>query len=526
MSQTILSDASSQDFDTRPNAGVSQQQQTPNNTNNSSSNNNGDVQQQLQFLRSKKRAENYSRKDKERLIKLVTARLDVIENKVSNTGANLQKAQCWVEIATEYNQGITNTDNWRDDRQLKDLWKRMKFTARSDLIRYARQKDGHRSSSAAARNEDGSNGVPTPSSHGEILDDFTLILLRLVPAHFQMDTDMKVLQAIDELLALSPAEVEEQKVLSRTRRQERRLQMTGHYSNQDDDEDDDDDAVVFLEMNNRLENSPDDNDPVVILGSSNVSLQQQCSNNNNNSINSNTTSTGANQLISTKSDRLDSNNVSQNTASFYTDTTVLTPRSVTSPVMTGGMSSRTQGIDIHTIESDQLQRQQQQPSSQSHMSNLNSSISIQLHQQNPPILQEEPMFTFKSENDAIVDDTARQNWYIEQIGSRNQFDEAAANEVVSDKDYQYRRKRKAPFYRSLLEDDQSEEIRQQLLEMARKQNEKELQLLDVQTQCEKQRLVREKMETENAVLKQRLLLQMLQSQINKGQSVPSLSLLL
>ncbi|CAE1323583.1 unnamed protein product [Acanthosepion pharaonis] len=490
---------SSQEFDSRQKNGASQS--APN----------GDLQQQ--FLRSKKRADNYSRKDKERLIKLVTSRLDVLENKVSNTCVNLQKAQCWVEIANEYNKGTASSDYWRDDRQLKDLWKRMKFTARSDLIRYARQKERKDS---AKNNDDG--GGPASSLAHEILDDFTLILLRLVPAHFQMDTDGKVLQVIDELLALSPAEVEEQKVLSRNRRQQRRQQMTGHYGNQDDDDDDDDDdAVVLIEVNNRLDNSPD-NDPVVILESCLPPPPPQCSNNPNT-----TSATGT--PVTNSNERLDNNSQETN---FYTEA-VVTPQLSTS--VAGNISHRTQVIDVHTgVENGQLQRQHQ--TSQPLLPPLTSASTTSLQQQpqieQQQILHEEPIFTFKSEEDTVINDASRQNWYIEQIASRNQFDDVVndTTSAIPEKDYQYRRKRKNPFYRTLLEDDQNEEMRQQLIEMARKENEKEMQLLDIQTQCEKQRLVREKMETENAVLKQRLLLQLLQSQINKDQGLPSISLLL
>ena len=395
MAQAVLSD-SFQEFD-------SWQKNGPPAT----SNGVGDPQQQ--FLRSKKRADNYSRRDKERLIKLVTSRLDILENKVSNTCVNLQKAQCWVEIANEYNQGITISDNWRDDRQLKDLWKRMKFTARSDLIRHARQKERKTSTRNNNSNADDDSTRGSSSSPAQdILDDFTVILLRLVPAHFQVDTDGKVLQVIDELLALSPAEVEQQKVLSRNRRQERRQQMTGFYGNQDDDDDDDDNAVVLLEVNNKIDHSPDDKS-VVILDS--CLLPPQGPNNHN------TTSTSSTQLV-TGSERLNSNTQEK---TFYTET-VIHPQSTTT--VAEAISHRPQQVidDCTSIENNsQLQRQLQtssqslQPPLTSSTNSLQQSTLPSLQQQQQTVVHEEPMFTCKSENDtSLISDTSRQNWYIEQ----------------------------------------------------------------------------------------------------------------
>ncbi|CAI9728321.1 Hypothetical predicted protein [Octopus vulgaris] len=146
--------------------------------------NSGDVTMSA-ATRFKKRCENYSRKDKEKLLELVTKRVDILESKVSNSNMNLQKAMCWVDIAKEFNEGSSEI---RDDRQLKELWKRMKYNSRMDLLRFMEKR----------------NNLRPGDKPLDSLDEFTLILVRLIPDYFQMDSDPKVRLQCRELLLIDP----------------------------------------------------------------------------------------------------------------------------------------------------------------------------------------------------------------------------------------------------------------------------------------------------------------------------------
>ncbi|GAB1603401.1 probable WRKY transcription factor protein 1 [Argonauta hians] len=348
--------------------------------------------------RFKRRCENYSRKDKEKLLELVTKRVDILESKVSSSNINLQKSILWAEIAKEFNEGSVE---FRDDRQLKELWKRMKHNSRMDLLRFIGK----------------GNNLQAGDEHLDGLDEFTLILVRLIPEYFQMDSDPKVRLQCRELLTIDPKLVDQ------------RINKIHEMFSESD-------------TNGSINNG----------------------NSSNNTFNVDNNNSDDNQVNFLNIDYNNSEEVK-----------VFCPSRIEVAPCQQTLQSIVEGSYDRNSQDEEQQR----------------------------LIPDTNMFANTSHS---TDTPTNKRDY-----SDNEFNNSGV------KNLENYRKRKIPLYRNLLDED-NEDIKRQLLDMAQKENEKELLLLEVQIECEKQRLIKEKIEAENAELKQRMLLQMLENQTNRRNS--------
>lgn len=76
----------------------------------------------------KKRAANYTQREKEILVSLIEKYFKIVENKKTNAVFNKQKAECWEKLAKEFNS--TQTTGLRTGAQLKATYEKMKQLAK------------------------------------------------------------------------------------------------------------------------------------------------------------------------------------------------------------------------------------------------------------------------------------------------------------------------------------------------------------------------------------------------------------
>jgi hypothetical protein len=79
----------------------------------------------------RKRSKNFTEREKENLIEIVSDNVKILENKKTNSVFNKMKQECWnTKIANAYNS--TQTSGVRTGEQLKSLYEQMKKCAKNN----------------------------------------------------------------------------------------------------------------------------------------------------------------------------------------------------------------------------------------------------------------------------------------------------------------------------------------------------------------------------------------------------------
>ena len=83
------------------------------------------------------RASNWRPEEKELLIELVSEKISVIENKKSDANATKRKNIVWRDIVQKFCS--VSTGAIRDERELREQWKRLKAAAKNEVSNYKKE---------------------------------------------------------------------------------------------------------------------------------------------------------------------------------------------------------------------------------------------------------------------------------------------------------------------------------------------------------------------------------------------------